>query len=380
MQMESGDMSHPMDFLLNEELNLPTAGEIRQGWVVEHRGHEVLVDIGAKSEGIIPGREVELMDGAGREALQIGNEIPVYVVDPEDNNGNIILSYARAAEEQDWLAATELAESQAVYESKIVGFNRGGLLVRLGQIRGFVPNSQLRSDRFPHQTITPEDLQKLVGEPVRVKVLEVNRERNRLILSERAAHKEIREARRNDLLTRVAEGDTYQGRVINLTDYGAFVDIGGIEGLVHLSELSWKRVKNPGELLQVGDKVNVSVLSVDRDRQRIALSMKRLEADPWTMINELYQVGQLLEAAVTKLTKFGAFARLGDQYELEGLIHISELSEEHVNHPREVVKSGDNVMVRIIRIDSEQRQLGLSLKQVSSTRYMEADLALLTTN
>lgn len=380
MQTETGNVSHPMDFLLNEELNLPTTGEIRHGWVIEQRGSEILVDIGAKSEGIIPSREVEAMDSIAREALQVGSEIAVYVVDPEDSNGNIILSYARAAEEQDWQTATQLVESQSVYESKIVGYNRGGLLVKLGQIRGFVPNSQLRPDRFPNQTITPEDLQKLVGEKVRVKVLEVNRERNRLILSERAAHKEIREAKRTDLMARVAEGDTFEGRVINLTDYGAFVDIGGVEGLVHLSELSWKRVKNPGEMLQVGDKVNVSVITVDRERQRIALSMKRLEPDPWTRINDLYQAGQLIEAIITKLTKFGAFARLTDQYELEGLIHISELSEDHVNHPREIVKSGDHVMVRIIRIDPEQRQLGLSLKQVSSTKYMETDLALLTTS
>jgi small subunit ribosomal protein S1 len=167
------------------------------------------------------------------------------------------------------------------------------------------------------------------------------------------------------------------GRVVNLADFGAFVDIGGMEGLVHLSELSWKRVNNPSEVLELGDKVKVSILNIDHERQRLALSIKRLQPDPWTMLEDQYHVGQLVEATITKLTKFGAFARLQDQYELIGLIHISELSEEHVVHPRDVVTPSQTVMVRIIRIDPEQRQLGLSLKQVSSDRFLESDLEML---
>jgi small subunit ribosomal protein S1 len=174
------------------------------------------------------------------------------------------------------------------------------------------------------------------------------------------------------------EGDVRQGQVVNLADFGAFVDIGGLEGLVHLSELSWKRVNDPSEVIQVGDTVEVSVLNIDHERQRLALSLKRLEPDPWTRLEEKYRVGQLVEATITKLTKFGAFARISDEYELVGLIHISELSEEHVAHPRDVVKSADTVMVRIIRIDPEQKQLGLSLKQVSSDEYIETDLEMLT--
>jgi small subunit ribosomal protein S1 len=194
-------------------------------------------------------------------------------------------------------------------------------------------------------------------------------------MSERAAAKESRAARRANLLESLQEGEIREGAVVNLTDFGAFIDIGGIEGLVHLSEMSWKRISNPAELVQLGDKVQVYVLSIDQERQRIALSMKRLEADPWSIVDELYQAGQLTEATITKLTKFGAFARLNDEYELEGLIHISEMSEERVNHPRDVVKPGDVVTVRIIRVDPEQRQLGLSLKQVASDKFLEADLA-----
>lgn len=371
---------HPMEILLQQELNLPAAGDIRKGWVIERRNNEILIDIGAKSEGIIPAKEVESLDAATLEELAIGNEVSVYVVDAEDQNGNIILSYVRAAQEKDWLVAQKLHEKQEAYRGVVIGHNKGGVLVKVGQLRGFVPNSQLDLDHFPQRQISPEQLRKLMGKPITVKVLEVSRERSRLILSERAASRERREAQRTELLARIAPGDEFEGRVVNITDYGAFVDIGGIEGLVHVSELSWKRVKDPSSILKVGNEVKVAVISVDQDKQRIALSMKRLEADPWTEIDDMYREGQLIEATITKLTKFGAFARLTDDYELEGLIHISELAEEHVNHPRDVVKPEDVVTVRIIRVDSEQRQLGLSIKQVSSSKYLEADMAMLSSS
>lgn len=377
MHTDAGEASHPMEFLLEEELNLPTVGEIRKGWVVEHQNNLILIDIGAKSEGMIDSQELATLDKETREKLAIGNEVAVYVSNIEDQDGNIIVSYSKALQEVDWQTANQLLESQDIHKSKVIGCNRGGLLVSLGLLRGFLPNSQINPRRFANRRPTNEQLQKLIGEVVSLKVIEVDQERNRLILSERAATKEIREERRARLLDEIQEGDEYDGRVINLTNYGAFVDIGGIEGLVHLSELSWKRVSNPADILSVGEEVQVSVLSVDQERQRIALSIKRLEPDPWTLIDELYDEGQLIEANITRLTKFGAFARLNDQYGLEGLIHISELSDGHVEHPREVIKSSDNVMVRIIRIDPDQRQLGLSLKQVASAEYMEADFSFL---
>jgi small subunit ribosomal protein S1 len=377
MQTGAGDTGHPMEFLLEEELNLPAVGEIRKGWVVEHQNNLILIDIGAKSEGMIDNQELASFDKETRARLAIGEEVSVYVTNIEDQDGNIIVSYSKALQEKDWQMATDLLKSQDIYKSEVIGCNRGGLLVSVGLLRGFLPNSQISPRRFSNRRATNEQLQKLIGETVAVKVIEVDQERNRLILSERAATKEIREERRARLLEEIQEGDEYDGRVINLTNYGAFVDIGGVEGLVHLSELSWKRVSNPADILSVGDEVQVSVLSIDQDRQRIALSIKRLEPDPWTLIDELYEDGQLIEANITRLTKFGAFARLNDEFGLEGLIHISELSDNHVDHPREVVKSSDNVMVRIIRIDPDQRQLGLSLKQVASAEYMEADLSLL---
>ncbi len=375
----SGNSSHPMDFLLDEELNLPSAGETRSGWVVSQRSNEILIDIGAKSEGVINSNEVSMLGPDDLDYLAVGNEVTIYIVNPEDGNGNIILSYLKAKEEKDWVKAVELMESQEVCECSVVGFNRGGVLVDVGQVRGFVPNSQLRRDRRirrDDQSEAQRAMQSMIGETIRAKIIEVSRERNRLILSETAASKEIREAQKAELMSDLSVGDIFDGRIVNLANFGAFVDIGGIEGLVHLSEISWKRVSKPSDVMQVGDQVKVSVIKIDNERQRIALSIKRLEADPWTLIEESYQVGQLVEATITRLTKFGAFARLNDNNELEGLIHISEMADDRVEHPRDVVKVDDNVTVRIIRVDSEQRQLGLSLKQVSSEKFLESDLAM----
>jgi small subunit ribosomal protein S1 len=368
-----------MSFLLSEDfdLSLPQYGDIREGEVVAHRNHEILIDIGAKSEGIIPSEEVEKMDSEIKTLLAVGNTIPVYIVNPDDSDGNIILSYAKAMEEEDWETAQSLHDSQDIFKGKIIGYNKGGVLVKVGMVRGFVPASQLDSSRRYDNSLSNEDrLRALVGDEVTARVIEVDRSRNRLILSERAAAKEIRQEQRKNILSQIGDGDVCEGKVVNLADFGAFVDIGGLEGLVHLSELSWKRVNHPSELLAIGDKVKVHVLNVDRERSRVALSLKQLEPDPWEKVEDIYVEGQLVEVTISKLTKYGAFARLNDEYELEGLIHISELSQDRVNHPRDVVHKGQVVAVRIIRVDTDQRQLGLSLKQVASDRFIDADLAM----
>ncbi|MDX1688444.1 MAG: S1 RNA-binding domain-containing protein [Candidatus Promineifilaceae bacterium] len=368
---------HPMEFLLDEDLGLevPTVGEIRKGEVIEHHKNAILVDIGAKSEGIIAGSELDDIRDHERDDLAVGNEVLVYVVDPEDEEGNVILSYSKAVEERDWQKVQELADDGETYQGKVVGHNKGGLLVQVGRLRGFMPISQLSVDRnFDRNRSTAAQLQTIIGEKIVAKVLEVDRSRNRLILSERAATREKRAAQREALLQELEPGEVRDGRVVNLTDFGAFVDLGGLEGLVHISELSWKRVGKPGDVVQIGDEIQVYVLDVDEERQRVALSLKRLQTDPWTIVDELYQEGQLVEATVTKLAQFGAFARIMDDYELEGLIHVSELAEGRVGHPKEVVRPGDVVTLRIIRVDPEQRQIGLSLKQVASAEYMEADM------
>ena len=257
----------------------------------------------------------------------------------------------------------------------VAGYNKGGLIVRLGKVRGFVPASQLttRRQRAQGETLSGEDLRaQLVGQKLQLKIIELDRERNRLILSERAAMREWRRQQKAQLLADLREGDIRRGEVISLCDFGAFVDLGGADGLVHLSELSWRRVAHPSEVLKVGDEVEVYVLNVDRERKRIGLSLKRLQPDPWTQAVNKYTVGQLVEGTITKLVKFGAFARLSDD-DIEGLIHISELSDQHVTHPKEVVKEGDVLTLRVIRVDAQRRRIGLSLKQVASGEYAEAD-------
>lgn len=375
---ESGieNTAHPMAFLLAEEIEFPKVGDIKEGTIIARRNNEILIDIGAKSEGIIPAAEMQKMDGALKAELTEGKQIPVYIVNIEDQQGNVIVSYLEAIEQQDWLTAKKLKESQDAIEVKIVGRNKGGVLANLGLLRGFIPRSQLTRETAATLERTPD---KLTNQVLKTKVLEVDPVQSRLILSEKAASKEIRAARKDALLNSLAEGDVCNGRVVSLTDFGAFIDIGGLQGLVHLSEMSWKRINSAADLLKVGDEVEVAVLTIDQERGRLALSLKRLEPDPWDNIETLYQEGQLLEAKITKVVKFGAFARLQDEYGLEGLIHISELSEEHVEHPSQIVKPDQEVMVRIIRINRDQRQLGLSIKQVVSDKFVESDLERLAT-
>lgn len=372
------DEAHPMDTLLagNLGMTMPSQGDIREGIVARITPGEILVDVGAKSEGVISGRELERMDLSVRDGLQVGQKILVYVVSPEDRNGNIVLSFARAQEEKDWRDAEQLLASQSVFDGQVAGFNKGGLIVRVGNVRGFVPASQFSPARRRRvEGETPEQrFGRMVGEAVTAKVIEVDRSRNRLILSERAATKETREAQRERLLSELRKGDTRTGRVISLAEFGAFVDLGGADGLVHVSEMTWKRIVHPRELLKVGQEVQVVVLNVDPERKRIALSMKRLEDDPWTRIARKYQPGQLVRGVITKLAKFGAFASLVGDEEIEGLIHISELADGHVSHPKEIVQPGQDVTLRILRIDPEKRRMGLSLKRVAKAEYEEADL------
>jgi small subunit ribosomal protein S1 len=374
----SASSVHPMQSLLDSDqsMNMPQRGEIRDGKIARITPTEILVDVGAKSEGIITGRELETLDEATRAALAVDQIVSVYVMDPEDRSGNIVLSLTRAREEKDWRQAEELLASQEVYSGAIAGFNKGGLIVKLGNVRGFIPASQLSSARRRRSEggETPEQKWgRMIGETSQVKVIEVDRSRNRLILSERAAAKETREAQKEQLLAEIKPGDVRKGHVISLADFGAFVDIGGADGLVHLSELSWKRVAHPNEVLKVGQEVEVTVLNVDRERKRIGLSMKRREDDPWLIIKEKYKPGQLVAGTITKLTKFGAFARVEGENDLEGLIHISELADGHIDHPREAVAEGQSVTLRVVKVDPEKRRMGLSLKRVSSAEYAEAD-------
>ncbi len=350
-------------------------GQIIKGTIAGKTESEILIDVGVKSEGIITGREFEKIDHETKNSLRVGDNVNVYVLAPEGPGGHVQLSLHRALEEQDWEEAEDLQQKGTSYESKVTGYNKGGLIVRVGKLRGFVPASQISRERQSRATgATPEERwSQMVGDEIIVKVIEVDRGRNRLILSERAAAKEWRAKRRSELLESLEVGQVHTGRVISLADFGAFIDLGGADGLVHLSELSWEHVANPKEVLKVGDEVQVEIINIDREHQRIGLSRRKCLTDPWDTIVSAYKPGQLVQATITKMTKFGVFARLVDRPEVEGLIHISELSDRRIGHPREVVEEGQVLTLRVIRIDSERRRIALSLKQVTSEEYADAD-------
>ncbi|MDW8299193.1 MAG: S1 RNA-binding domain-containing protein [Anaerolineae bacterium] len=349
-------------------------GDIVEGVVAETSPTEILIDLGMKTEGVIAGKELERMDKETLDRLKKGARVSVYVLNPE-RNGRVVLSLSRAAEEQDWRKAEALRQSGEIFHGKVDGYNKGGLIVRLGRVRGFVPESQVSRERRERAkgSDPQEKWDAMRGEDIAVKVLEVDRNRNRLILSEREAIPALREARKERLLQELQVGERRTGRVKSITDFGAFVDVGGADGLVHLSELSWKQVAHPKEVLHVGQEVQVEVINVNREEKRIGLSIKRCEEDPWSVVARTYKVGQLVQGTITKLTKFGAFARLVDRPEIEGLIHISELAPQRVAHPKDVVKEGDVLTLRVIKIEPDKQKLGLSLKKVTSPDYAEAD-------
>jgi len=352
-------------------------GDIVSGTVVRVSPYDVIVDVGAKCEGIVPERDLEKLSPADRAAIRVGDEVLVYVVNTADVNDNIILSLSRAQIARDWHEAQRILADQEIIESQVISCNKGGVIVHVGKLRGFVPGSQLDASRIANQspasTSGDDRWSALIGETLRLKVIEVDRERNRLILSERAALRDWRKSQRERLLNELTEGDVRQGRVINLADFGAFVDIGGIDGLIHLSELSWKRVAHPREVVEVGQEIEVYVLGVDRDRQRVALSLKRLQPDPWASVEERYQEGQLVEGTITRLTKWGAFASIVGDEGVEGLIHVSELDEGPVVHPRDIIQPGQIVTLRVIGVDGSRHRMALSLKQVVQGEYLEQD-------
>ncbi len=350
-------------------------GDLIEGTVAKNSPTEVLIEVGVDVPGVVNYRELEYLTKSTLDALQEGNKVWVYVLSPANREGRPVLAIGRAKEELNWRQAQEFMDDKQVYEGKIDGYNKGGLIVRFGRIRGFVPASQISATRRARaQGDTPEERWgDMIGEDVAVKVVEIKRSRSRLILSEQAAQSELRALEKGKLLAELKVGENRTGTVTSLTDFGAFVDIGGADGLVHVTELSWQHVDHPSEVVKVGDQVNVEVISVDAENTRIGLSMRSLSEDPWKAVADEYIVGQLVQATITKLTKFGAFARLVDHEEIEGLVHVSELAEHRVKHPREMVNVGDVMTLRIVKIDHKQRRLGLSLKRVDSSEYLDID-------
>ena len=374
---QQGDQNtQSMESLLATEdigVDMPQTGEIRKGVIASISQSQILVSVGAKSEGVISGREIEQLSAEEREALKVGAEVPVYVINPEDENGNVVLSFRRAQEQISWENVEKMVGEDRVYDSKIVGFNKGGLIAMVGGLRGFIPSSQISASRRSQSSgDTPEQRwQKMVGQPITVRIIEVDRERRRLILSERAASTESRQSLKERVIDELEVGKTYTGRVTSLSDFGAFVNVNGADGLVHLSEISWDRVQHPKEVLEVGQEVKVKVINIDREKKRIGLSIRALADDPWKTRVEKFAIGQLVEGVITRLTKFGAFARL--EGDIEGLIHISEIADHRIEHPKEALKEGEVRALRIIRIDTDQHRIGLSLRKVDSGAYADKD-------
>ncbi|MDX9865239.1 MAG: S1 RNA-binding domain-containing protein [Anaerolineaceae bacterium] len=362
--------------LLEQEglgIDFPKRGEIRDGIIASVSPGQILVSVGAKSEGVIAGKEFDLIPPEELEALEVGQKVPVYVINPEDQGGNLILSLTRAREAVSWKESEELLKSKEAFHSTIIGYNKGGLIVPMSGLRGFVPASQISLSRRADVTgDTPEQRwAEMVGDEIDVCVIEVDPERRRLILSERAASSETRESLKEKVIAELTEGEIKTGRVTSLADFGAFVNISGADGLVHLSEIAWERIKHPSEILSVGEEVEVKIISIDREKKRIGLSIRQLQKDPMAQRLKDYEVGQLVEATITRLTKFGAFARLEEN--LEGLIHISEISERRIEHPKEVLHEGETVTLRVIRVEPLNHRIGLSLRRVESMAFAEKD-------
>ncbi|MCL4509436.1 MAG: S1 RNA-binding domain-containing protein [Chloroflexi bacterium] len=349
-------------------------GDVIDGIVARIDNEEVLVDIGLKSEGIVSGRELGTPEDIRN--LRVGSAISVAVLVPETPEGNAVLSIRRAKQEKSWRYAEQVMQDNEIIEAEVIDYNKGGLIVNVQGLRGFVPISQvlgLRRDPIERTDSGEDDiaqrLAEMVGRTLSLKVIELIRGRNRLILSERAALLEARAKNKDQLLEELEVGQVRRGRVSNILPFGVFVDLGGADGLIHISQLSYSHVANPSDLLHVGDEVDVYVLSIDPVKKKIALSLKRAQADPWDTIEERYQIGQIVRGTVTKITQFGAFARVEDG--IEGLAHVSELSNRHVTNPREVAKEGDELDFQIISIDGRRRRLGLSLRALEDSYGVE---------
>ncbi len=328
-------------------------GDIVEGEVVRIDKDEVLVDIGYKSEGLVPSNELTIRKGADpQEVVELGQRLEALVLQKEDADGRLILSAKRAAFERAWNRIEEAYNEQRTVEGPVIEVVKGGLILDIG-LRGFLPASLVDIRRV-------RNLEAFLGQPLECKVIELNRSRNNVVLSRRAVLEEERKEERERILTSLEEGQIIKGTVSNLVDFGAFVDLDGIDGLIHISELSWQHVDHPSEVVEVGEEVEVKVLEVDRDRERISLGLKQTRKDPWQEIVEQVKVGETIHGRVTKLVSFGAFVEVAEG--VEGLIHISELADHHVETPDEIVRSGDEVDARIIDVDARRRRLSLSLR------------------
>ncbi len=361
-----------MDFLalLEESLAVeqPVRGDIVMGTILAIDNMGLLVDLGMKRDGVVPRSDLDRL--SEQVEFSLGSQIPVMIIRTEDSEGNMIVSVSQAKQSEDWLKAEELMNTGDIWEGEVADANRGGLIVPFGHLRGFIPASHvLDLPRGMSEDERTGHLNTLIGQPLTVKIIEVNRRRRRLVLSQREAQREIRDASKDELLSSLKEGDTRRGVVSGLRDFGAFVDLGGADGLIHISELAWHRVKHPREVLNVGDQIDVYVLRLDLEGRRIGLSLKRLQPNPWSQVDELYYVGQLVEGTVSRVTQFGAFVSLDPG--IEALLHASQIADPAPVDPTLLLHEGQTIMARIISIEPHRQRLGLSIRDVDNGLELE---------
>ncbi len=363
-QVAVNDIGSEEDFLaaIDETIKYFNDGDIVEGVVVKVDRDEVLLDIGYKTEGVIPSRELSIKhDVDPAEVVSVGDEVEALVLQKEDKEGRLILSKKRAQYERAWGTIEKIKEEDGVVTGTVIEVVKGGLILDIG-LRGFLPASLVEMRRV-------RDLQPYVGKEIEAKIIELDKNRNNVVLSRRAWLEQTQSEVRSTFLQTLQKGQIRKGVVSSIVNFGAFVDLGGVDGLVHVSELSWKHIDHPSEVVEVGQEVTVEVLDVDMDRERVSLSLKATQEDPWQQFARTHQIGQIVPGKVTKLVPFGAFVRVDDG--IEGLVHISELAERHVEIPEQVVQVNDDVLVKVIDIDLERRRISLSLKQANEGAVAE---------
>lgn len=355
---------------LNEhDYQSPVVGDIRKGIVVAITQQGVIVDLGLKRDGIVPSADVSKLSDEERDTLQVNDEVPVYIVNT-DAPDSLIVSIHLAQLNQDWIEAEALMENGKIIEGEVIGYNKGGAIVPYGRLRGFIPASHLTElTRGMNDRQRQQKLAKLRGKNLPLKVIEVDRRRRRLVFSQRDAQKEWEEKRKEELLEKLQPGDVITGTVSGLRDFGIFVDLGGADGLVHISELAWHRIDHPREVVKVGDELDVYVLKIDRADQRISLSRKQLLENPWSTVESRYEINQLVEGTITRIVDYGAFAEI--EPGIEGLLHVSQLSRTNVDNASDVVSVNETHLLRVVSIDQERQRIGLSLKAVTAHEQIE---------
>lgn len=362
-------MSELEELLDQHDYKSPQVGDIRPGIILSISPQGVIVDLNLKRDGLVPPSDLAKLEPEERDALQVNDELFVYVLNT-DKPDSLVVSINLARLNQDWIKAEEMLESGEMVEAEVIGYNKGGAIVPFGRLRGFVPISHIAEmspgmgDRRRQQRLA-----QLRGETLPLKVIEVNRRRRRLVLSQREAQKEWDAKQRAVLLESLEEGQTVTGRVSGLRDFGAFVNLGGADGLIHISQLAWHRVEHPREVLKIGDEIEVYVMRIDRESQRISLSRKKILPNPWSTVSDRYQENQLVEGTITRLVDYGAFAEV--EPGIEGLLHVSQLSRGTVDNVAEVVQEGETHLLRIVNIDKKRQRMGLSLKAVTAMEQIE---------